>query len=139
MSKGLNYFKTYKIENEEILYIDGDSYDLTSRGIFGLLGVLHHFNTHIPFYDCLEPPESNVLELVEPEELAAACEKSIQLIDEEENPLVECPFVDEVEAELLWDEESNEEIPKMNDSLKITLKWIIDLSKDGYYFTFDNE
>ena len=125
MGKSLNYFKTYKIEDDEIKYIGGGSWGYTSNSISNLQYIISVSNVQIPEYDWQEPPKE--LELVNPTELIKAFIKGLELLEKEKNPIVDGePFFSEYEII---------ELDKYRNNLIIILNDLLNLSQEGFFLT----
>lgn len=150
MSVEWNYFKNYKIEPENeypfenvIKYVDGGSlgFGYSTSANLGLLLKLH--GATVPVYHWAEPPKSKKLDLIEPYIVVEACNKSLELLEKEENPILK------YDGPLFDKEDLEDEVRKYKDTTIIVpskrkviiehLKIIKKLSKEGYYFVKERE
>lgn len=127
MGKCLNYFKSYKVSNEGIEYLEGDSVGLCYDTVRMIQTLLENFNVTIPIYNWCEYTDSESLELADPVELITGIDLSLKLLEDNDNP---CLF-----GGLLFDDWSSSNSSNLIDKLKS----IRSLSKEGFYFTFDSD
>ncbi|MFY0516373.1 hypothetical protein ACOMCU_00890 [Lysinibacillus sp. UGB7] len=137
MGRDWNHFKEYNIDpfSGEINYLDGDSYGYAYQSSGQLYSLLAHHNILLPICDYIYNEPHKINDLIQPELVAAAASKAIELLKKHSNPRI----IVAGDIEYLFENKTIGEIEEDNRSLISSLERIKQLSEEGFYFTVDRD
>lgn len=137
MGREWNHFKEYTVDHfsGEIHYLDGDSYGYTYQSSGQLYSLLAHHNILLPICDYIYREPYKINDLIQPDLVAAAAAKAIQLLKNHSNPQIMVAG----DIEELFKNETIDKIEGNNRALISSLERIKLLSEEGFYFTVDRD